>query len=211
MVEMTERDWGCGSCEAPKGGGRRAVWLQGVTIAWMVVECGVSLWSAARAGSPALLAFCADSFVELLSAVVVLLQFVPRWGLSEARAAWMAGLLLYALAVVVTGIAVGTLATGAHPETSVPGMVITAAALGMMPLLAWQKRRLAGRRGDAAMAADAVQSTTCAYLAAITLVGLAVNAAWHLPWMDSVAALLAAPVLVVEARRAMRGESCGCC
>lgn len=213
MAEVTEHNCGCAACDAPRDGNRGtwAMWLQGVTIAWMVVECGVSLWSAARAGSPALLAFGADSLVELLSAGVVLLQFAPRWGLSEARAARMAGLLLYALAVVVTGIAVGTLATGAHPETSVPGMVITAAALVMMPVLAWQKRRLARKHGDVAMAADAVQSATCAYLAAITLVGLAVNAVWHLGWVDSAAALVAVPVILVEARRAMRGESCGCC
>jgi divalent metal cation (Fe/Co/Zn/Cd) transporter len=81
----------------------------------------------------------------------------------------------------------------------------------MMPVLAWLKRRLAWQRGDRAMAADAVQSATCAYLAAITLAGLAVNSVWHLAWMDSAAALVAVPVIVVEGRRAMRGESCGCC
>lgn len=197
---------GCGGREAAGG----AVWLQGVTLAWMVVECGVSLWSAARAGSPALLAFGADSFVELVSAGVVLLQFAPRRRLSEARAARMAGVLLYGLAVVVTGIAVATLAMGGRPEASVPGMVITAAALVAMPVLAWQKRRMAEKRGDRAMAADAVQSATCAYLAGITLAGLAVNAAWHVAWVDSAAALVAVPLIVVEARRAMRGESCGC-
>lgn len=213
MAGVSESGCGCGACDVPRGGDRRtyALWLQGITIAWMVVECGVSLWSAVRAHSPALLAFGADSFVELLSAGVVLLQFVPRLRLEEARAARMAGVLLYALAVVVTGIAVATLVVGARPEASVPGMVIAAAALVAMPLLAWQKRRLARKRGDKAMAADAVQSATCAYLAAITLAGLAVNAVWHLAWMDSAAALVAVPVIVVEARRAMRGESCGCC
>ncbi|MGC8549436.1 MAG: hypothetical protein ACP5M4_07025 [Acidobacteriaceae bacterium] len=92
MAEVTEHCCGCTACDVPKGGSRGmwAVWLQGVTIAWMVVECGVSLWSAVRAGSPALLAFGSDSFVELLSAGVVLLRFAPRWGLSEARAALVA-------------------------------------------------------------------------------------------------------------------------
>ena len=213
MTEVTESGCGCSTCEAPKGAGHAAyaVWLQGITLAWMVAECGVSLWSAMRAHSPALLAFGADSLVELLSAGVVLLQFTPRLRLSEARAARMAGVLLYVLAVVVTGIAVTTLVLGARPEASVPGIVITALALVVMPLLAWQKRRLARKHGDTAMAADAVQSATCAYLAAITLAGLAVNAIWHVAWMDSAAALVAVPVIVVEARRAMRGESCGCC
>jgi hypothetical protein len=62
-----------------------------------------------------------------------------------------------------------------------------------------------------ALAADAVQSATCAYLAALTLAGLAINAIWHIHWVDSAAALLALPILVIEGRRALRGESCGCC
>jgi len=213
MEEVTGPSCGCSTCDAAKGAGHAAyaVWLQGITLAWMVMECSVSLWSASRARSPALLAFGADSFVELLSAGVVLLQFTPRLRLGEARAARMASVLLYVLAVVVTAIAVTTLVTGARPEASVPGILITALALVVMPVLAWQKRRLARKRGDTAMAADAVQAATCAYLAAITLAGLAVNAVWHLAWMDSAAALVAVPVIVVEARRAMRGESCGCC
>ncbi len=210
---MTEvRECGGAARDVWRNGEQRryALWLQGATIAWMVVECVVSLWSALRAGSPALLAFGADSFVELLSAGVVLAEIaaVPR--VSEARAARMAGVLLYALALVVTGLAVATLVTGARPEASVPGMVITAAALAAMPLLAWQKRRLARKRGDRAMAADAVQSATCAYLAAITLAGLAVNAAWHVAWMDSAAALAVVPVIIAEARGAMRGKRCDC-
>jgi divalent metal cation (Fe/Co/Zn/Cd) transporter len=80
-----------------------------------------------------------------------------------------------------------------------------------MPMLAWAKRKAAQRTNNRALAADAVQSATCAYLAAITLIGLAINAIWHIHWVDSAAALLALPILIVEGRRALRGESCGCC
>jgi divalent metal cation (Fe/Co/Zn/Cd) transporter len=80
-----------------------------------------------------------------------------------------------------------------------------------MPMLAWAKRRVAQRTNNRALAADAVQSATCAYLAAITLVGLVINAIWHIHWVDSAAALLALPILIVEGRRALRGVSCGCC
>jgi len=70
-------------------------------------------------------------------------------------------------------------------------MAITAAALVAMPVLAGLKRREARRSGNAALAADAVQSATCAYIALVALVGLAVNAAFHIAWFDSVAALAA--------------------
>jgi divalent metal cation (Fe/Co/Zn/Cd) transporter len=80
-----------------------------------------------------------------------------------------------------------------------------------MPALAYLKRREARRTGNVALAADAIQSATCAYLALITLAGLAVNAAFHLPWVDSVAALVAIPILLMEGRSAWQGNACGCC
>jgi divalent metal cation (Fe/Co/Zn/Cd) transporter len=90
-------------------------------------------------------------------------------------------------------------------------MAITVAALVAMPVLAYLKRREARRTNHVALAADAVQSATCAYLAFITLVGLAVNAAFHVAWIDSAAALLAVPILVSEGRSAWRGRTCACC
>jgi divalent metal cation (Fe/Co/Zn/Cd) transporter len=188
---------------------RSVAWLQGITLAWMLVECGCSLYAAASARSTALLAFGADSFVELLSALVVLLQFLPRFPLQKTHATRAAAVLLFALAAVVTAIAL--LAYRAPKETSILGIGVTAAALVAMPVLAWFKRRQARALNNTALAADAVQSATCAYLAAVTLAGLAVDAMWHWPWVDSAAALVAVPILLIEARRAWRGESCGCC
>jgi len=186
-------------------------WLQGITLAWMLVECGVSLYAAAAAHSPALAAFGSDSLVELLSASVVLLQFLPWVRLSERNAARWAGVLLFVLAGVVGVLAVGALVLGIRPETSRMGMGITLAALVVMPVLATLKRSEARRSGNAAMAADAVQSATCAYLAAIVLVGLSINAWFHIGWFDSVAALVAIPLLLKEGRAAWRGQVCGCC
>jgi divalent metal cation (Fe/Co/Zn/Cd) transporter len=100
---------------------------------------------------------------------------------------------------------------GVPAESSSLGMGITVAALIVMPVLAWAKRRLARITGSGALAADAVQSATCAWLAAGTLAGLVANALFHLRWIDSVAALAVLPILVIEGKRALRGESCGCC
>jgi hypothetical protein len=56
-----------------------------------------------------------------------------------------------------------------------------------------------------------VQSATCAYIALVTLSGLAVNAAFHVAWFDSIAALAAIPILIKEGRSAWQGHACGCC
>ncbi len=191
---------------------RRATvfWLQGITLAWMLVECGVSLYAAATAHSPALLAFGSDSLVELLSACVVLLQFVPHISVAERIATRLAAVLLFTLAAVVCAAAILSLALHLRPRTSPAGIAITLAALLAMPLLATLKRREARRIGNSALAADAVQSATCAYLAAIALAGLALNAVFHIAWFDCVAAFVAIPLLLKEARETWRGQTCRC-
>jgi divalent metal cation (Fe/Co/Zn/Cd) transporter len=201
----------CECCAAPAVPPSAVMWLQGVTLAWMLVECAVSLYAAWDARSVALLTFGADSFVELLSALVVLFSFFPSFSLNKERAARWAGVLLFALAVVIALTAAVALARGSAAETSCAGIGITVAALIVMPVLAWMKRKTARATDNRALAADAVQSATCAYLAAITLAGLGVNALFHIRWVDSAAALVAIPLLVVEGRKAMRGEACGCC
>lgn len=187
------------------------LWLQGITLAWMLAECAVSLYAAKTAHSVALLAFGTDSFVELLSATVALLSFLPSFPLTKDQAARWAGVLLFALAVVVAVAATLALTRDVQTETSCAGIGITIAALIVMPVLAWLKRRTANTTGNRALAADAVQSATCAYLAAITLSGLAVNALFHIRWIDSVAAFAALPILIIEGCKAMRGENCCCC
>ena len=188
---------------------RQVAWLQWITLGWMTLECAGSLFAAARAHSTALLAFGSDSLIELLSAAVVLLQFLPRFPLKKTHAERVAAVMLYALAGVVVGIAV--LAYHAPKQASPLGIAITALALVAMPVLASLKRRQARALNNRALDADATQSATCAYLAAITLAGLVIYAVWHITWVDTVAALAAVPILIIEGRRTWQGEGCGCC
>jgi len=177
----------------------------------MLIECAVSLISAARAHSPVLLAFGCDSFVELLSAALVVFALAPRFQFNHKRVDAASGILLFLLAAVVAATSLFALVHKLQPQSSPLGIAITVAALLVMPLLARQKRTLARITGNNVLAADAVQSATCAYLAAIALAGLALNAGFHIAWADSAAALAAVPILIIEGRRAMRGQSCGCC
>ena len=188
---------------------RPAAWLLWITLGWMTLECAGSLFAAARAHSVALLAFGSDSLVELLSAAVVLLHFLPRFPLKKAHADRSAAILLFVLAGVVVGTAM--LAYRTPVETSSLGIAITALALIGMPVLARLKQRQARILNNRALAADAAQSATCAYLAAVILCGLLVHALWRISWVDTVAALAAVPFLLVEGRRAWRGQGCGCC
>ncbi len=132
---------------------RHVVGLEIVTLIWMTIEGGVALFAAWTAHSLVLAAFGCDSFVELLSAALVLLQFVPAVALDRVTAARLAGILLFVLALAVTLGSLAALKWKVHPDTSWGGIAITTAALVMMPVLAWAKRRAARARGDKALAA----------------------------------------------------------
>jgi divalent metal cation (Fe/Co/Zn/Cd) transporter len=179
----------------------------------MSVEALVSLFAAWRAHSPALLAFGGDSAVELFSAVVVLWRFRATAAHEdvERRAARIAGALLFALAAYVAVTSVTSLLGYSEPKPTLLGIAILVAAAVVMPWLAKEKRRLSGATGSSALRADAAQSALCAYLSLIALVGLAVNAIWHVAWADSVAALAVVPIVLWESREALRGKPCGCC
>lgn len=192
---------------------RRIQRVQTVTIAWMSVEAVVSLFAAWRARSPALLAFGGDSAIELFSAVVVLWRFraSDAHGDVEGRAARVAGALLFALAAYVAITSVASLLGYSEPKTTILGIAILIAAAAVMPWLAKEKRRLSGATGSAALRADAAQSALCAYLSLIALAGLAINAIWQVKWADPISALAILPLIVWEAREAVRGRPCGCC
>ena len=207
-VQLSKPVAGC----APKAQPRTHVfWLQGITLTWMLVEFGVSAYAAITAHSPAMLAFGSDSLVELMSAAVVLFQWFPSVSISERKATRTASVLLFVLAFVIAGTALTSLALRVRPETSRAGIGITIAALFAMPVLAWLKRREAHRSRNKALGADATQSATCAYLALITLMGLAMNAFFHIAWFDVMAALVAIPILIKEGRSAWQGQTCECC
>jgi len=192
---------------------RRVQRIQAVTIAWMSVEAAVSLFAAWRASSPALLAFGGDSAIELFSAVVVLWRFRASAAHEdvESRAARFAGVLLFALAAYVAITSVASLLGYSEPKPTFLGIAILVTAAVVMPCLAKEKRRLSGATGSAALKADAAQSALCAYLSLIALVGLAINAIWHVRWADPIAALVVLPLIIWEGREAMRGKACGCC
>src|SRR5271168_5141373 len=187
QIEIPASKFSAATC-APLRRSVAVFWLQGITLVWMLAECGLSLYAAAHAHSPALLAFGSDSFVELLSASVVLLQYSSPKSISERSAGRVNGALLFVLAFAVASTALFSLALRLRPEPSLLGMLITVSALVVMPILAGLKRREARRTNHVALAADAVQSAMCAYLALITLAGLAANAVFHIPWVDSLAA-----------------------
>jgi divalent metal cation (Fe/Co/Zn/Cd) transporter len=183
--------------------------IQRITIAWMCVELLVAAIAGIRAHSVALTAFAGDSAVELFSAIVVLQRFRLGPG-SERVTAKVNAALLYVLAVYIVVSSSLTLFGRFRPQPSVLGIVLLVASAIIMPWLGASKKRQALQTNSGALRADAAQSNICAYMSWIALAGLVTNAVLHIPWADSIAALLLLPLVLYEANEARKGESCNC-
>src|SRR5262249_6251910 len=115
------------------------------------------------------------------------------------------------LAAYVAVEAIGRLARREDPSSSAAGMVLTAVSIVVMPVLARAKRRVAQAMGSGALHADAKQTDFCAYLSAIVLGGLLLNAVAGWWWADPAAALVMVPIIANEGIRAIKGEpACAC-
>lgn len=165
------------------------------------------------AGSISLVGFGVDSFIEVTSGAALLWRLsldaeTHRRERIETLTLRMVGLCFLALTVYVGYEAVSSLVAKKAPEHSVPGILLACVSLTVMPLLSRAKRRVASQLKSAALHADAKQTDFCAYLSAILLGGLLLNAALNWWWADPVAALLMVPIIAKEGISSLRGEPC---
>ncbi|MBC9724391.1 cation transporter [Streptomyces sp. TRM68367] len=192
---------------------RRIRVLVAVTIAYNAVEAAVALTAGALASSTALIGFGLDSVIEVSSAAAVAWQFSAReHAVREARertALRIIAVSFFALAAYVAVDAVRALAGPGEAGTSLPGIVLAALSLAVMPLLSAAQRRAGRELGSASAVADSRQTLLCTYLSAVLLAGLVLNATVGWSWADPVAALVIAAVAIKEGRDAWQGK--GCC
>nr|WP_203721323.1 cation transporter [Streptomyces coelicoflavus] len=187
--------------------------LVAATITYNVVEAVVAITAGTVASSTALIGFGLDSVVEVSSAAAVAWQFrAADHAVREARektALRIIAVSFFALAAYVTVDAVRALTGTGEAERSVPGIVLAALSLAIMPFLSAAQRRAGRELGSASAVADSKQTLLCTYLSAVLLAGLVLNATLGWSWADPITALAIAGIAVREGRDAWRGK--GCC
>ena len=196
---------------------RRAQRLAALTVGWNVVEGIVAITAAVLAGSQALFGFGADSAVESISASVLAWRLTaerrdPRRAEQvEHTALRVIGVSFLLLAAFVGFDAIRALVVHDEPAASQVGIVLTTVSLVVMPLLAIRKRRVADALDSRAAAADSNQTWACAWLSAVVLAGLVLNATLGWWWADPVAALAVVVLLFREGREALTAEQVDDC
>lgn len=208
--------------ETRTGDIRQGIWIELVTIVWMVIEASVAISVGFASRSVSLQGFGIDSIVELIAGGILLWRLlveqrggsVERIEQAERRASWVTAISLLALAAYIVGDSAWSFFTYTRPEVSWWGTGLAVAAAIIMPLL-WQgKLRVAKRIGSSALKADAACSVTCAYMSLTLLAGLLLNRFFGWWWADPLAALGLVYFLVQEGREALHeartGETCQC-
>jgi hypothetical protein len=196
-----------------------------VTILYNIAEGIISILFGSETSSVSLLFFGIDSFVEVISAVMVAWRFWADVGdkkvLSlerERKVTLGVGGLMFLLALGTVIASVIALTMRESPETTLPGIIISVASISLMVTLWLVKRWLARVLDSSAMKSDAKCSLSCLQLSVVLFVGSLVSkfvpVAW---WIDSAAALLLTVLFVkegVEMIRYARSEKfnggCGC-
>jgi divalent metal cation (Fe/Co/Zn/Cd) transporter len=192
---------------------RRGIRLEYFTIAYNSLEGLIALVAGFLAASIALVGFGFDSIIEVTSGAALLWRLradveESRREQIEATALRIVGICFLVLTVYVGYEAISSLVRRELAARSLPGIVLAAVSLIIMPVLARAKRRVAGRIASAALTADAKQTEFCTYLSAILLGGLLLNALLGWWWADPVAALIMVPIIAKEGFDALRGKTC---
>jgi divalent metal cation (Fe/Co/Zn/Cd) transporter len=191
---------------------RRGIRLEYLTITWNMLEAVIAVVSGVIAGSVALVGFGLDSVIEVSSGATLLWRLHAEHTDNRERAERLATRLVAVTFLVLAGYvgyeAATTLLRREAPERSLPGIVLAFASLIVMPLLARAKRQVAFGLKSGAMHADSRQTDICAYLSAILVGGLLLNAVWGWWWADPVAALIMVPIIATEGVHGLQGRAC---
>jgi divalent metal cation (Fe/Co/Zn/Cd) transporter len=192
---------------------RRGQRLEYFTIAYNSAEGLVSIVAGIVAGSVSLIGFGLDSLIEVTSGAALLWRLhhdlnASRREQVERTTLKIIGWCFVALAAYIVYESGSTLIRYEAPQRSIPGIVVAAASVVVMPLLAKAKRRVAAGIGSRAMDADSRQADFCTYLSAILLGGLLLNALLGWWWADPVAGLVMVPIIAIEGVDGIRGKAC---
>jgi divalent metal cation (Fe/Co/Zn/Cd) transporter len=188
---------------------QRGLLIEYTSVAWMMVECVVAIYSGIAAWSLALLAFGGDSLVELLSSFTVVRHLKHSLTssnvyLESKRTERTAALLLLSLIPLIGLAAVYSFLNGIRPESSVLGIMVAIGAIVIMPALWYEKKRIGAASNCLPLTIDAAESATCFWMSVALLSGLVINFVWKVPWIDYAATFVILGFVAKEGLESIR-------
>lgn len=203
---------------------RRALLLSIITIGYNIAEGLISVSFGVTDDTLALLGFGVDSFVEVISGIGILHLVIRLQRATdespdrfERQALRITGIAFYLLAA---GLVIGSLIniyTGAKPETTIVGIIISSVSILTMWFLMRAKLRVGKQLVSNAIIADANCTRACFYLSFILLASSLLFELSGIRWVDIIGSLGIAWFAFTEGREAFEKArnvshscSCGC-
>ena len=200
---------------------KTALLLGIITIAYNVIEGIVSIWFGLQDETLALFGFGIDSFVEVLSGAAIV-HMVVRMRKStvhardqfERQALRITGWAFYLLAF---GMVVGAglnIAQQHHPETTLPGIIVSLISIASMWWLMQAKMKVGNALHSEAIIADANCTKTCLMLSGLLLASSLLYELFHISQVDAIGSFGIAWFAWSEGKEALekaRSGKLGCC
>jgi cation diffusion facilitator family transporter len=161
---------------------RKGLFLEYFTVIYNILEAAASIVFGSIAGSIALVGFGLDSVVESLSGLILIWRLRHHGRVSaeaeervENKARKLVAATFFILGTYILYESIDKLATTEIPEPSLPGIIIAALSIIIMPVLMWQKYKTGKQINSKALIADSRETLACAFLSVALLLGLGLN------------------------------------
>lgn len=173
-----------------------ALWLSFITIGYNLIEGVVATWFGAADETLALFGFGVDSFVEVVSGLgiahmILRMRRNEYTGVDqfEVTALRITGTAFYVLVAGLIGGASIAIYTGAEPQTTVVGIVISTLSIMTMYALYYYKMKVGNALNSAPIISDAKCTKTCFYLSFILLGSSLLYEVFTIPYVDAIGSL----------------------
>lgn len=197
---------------------RKVLLLSYFTIIYNILEGIISIFIGTIAGSISLVGFGLDSFIESLSASVIVWRFRYHGDTCggdrknvEKRATQLVGLTLFILAAYVIFESVQKLRHNEVTEPTLGGILIPVISIAVMIALYRAKRNIGKAIHSHSLLADAKQTLACVFLSIAVLTSFMFNYLFGFWQADPIAGLVIAVLLIREGYKAIKEEELCVC
>lgn len=197
-----------------------ALWLAIFTIFYNIAEGGISIFFGISDEALTLFGFGVDSFIEVMSgmgilAMVIRIRQNPDTSRTrfEITALRITGTAFYLLAVGLGVTAIYNLFTTHEPQTTLPGLIISAVSIAVMWALVLGKRKVGRALNSVPILADANCTLVCIYMSLVLLASSVIYELTGFGFIDSIGALGLIYFSIKEGRESFdkaNGLECGC-
>ncbi len=192
---------------------KRALFLSYFTVGYNIIEGIISIIVGLFAGSPALVGFGSDSFVESLSGSIMIWRFLKHGKISEIeeervekKATKLIAYTFFILGAYVCYESVKKLYFHEKPDPSLFGILIAIASIIVMPILFYMKNLTGKKIESQSLVADSKQTLACMFMSVSLLVGLSLNYYYGFWQSDPLVGLLIVIFLFKEGYSILKEE-----